>query len=332
MPRILRDTLLVGLFFGFLFAWSLSAPSRDFSSPVSFRVEQGVGFFDIARILTDEHLIRSRLAFRVYGFFSGTAHRLKPGVYVVREPHSVPSLISLLVKGPEAVNVTIVPGMTIKEIDARLASFSILPPGALVAFNTPASLHALRGDYPWLSSVSTLEGILSPDTYSFFPQSTPDTVVRRMLDAFAKKALTFFDAGDNLSRVVVLASLLEKEVPEYEDRRLVAGILLKRLSVGMPLQIDATVIYAVCGGKFLGCPPLREADFSFASPYNTYASSKMPPSAIGSPSADAIRAMLNPQGSAYWYYLSDPKTRRTIFSKTLDEHNANRARYILNKR
>lgn len=329
--RLFRDILVACILLGSFFIYLLSTPSRDIAAPVSFSVAPNSSFSDIGNLLYREHLIRSPFAFRVYGFFTGTAHLLRPGTYVLKEPISTPRLISLLVRGPEAVSFTIPPGMTLREIDDRLAALSILPSGALIAFDTPSSISLLRARFSWIPPITTLEGFLFPDTYLLFPSNSPEEVVSTLLRAFEKKALTFFKPDDSLLRVILLASLLEKEVPEYEDRRIVAGIIEKRLVARMPLQIDATVLYARCGGKFLGCAPLRVADYAFESPYNTYVVSKFPPAPISNPSTSAIRAALLPQRSAYWYYLSDPKTKRTVFSTTLDEHNNNRARYLLNK-
>ena len=99
----------------------------------------------------------------------------------------------------------------------------------------------------------------------------------------------------------------------------------------MPLQVDATIVYIKCQGQFLDCPPARDADYKADSPYNTYLYSGLPSGPISNPSAKTIEAAANPVKSDYWYYLSDPKTQKTIFSKTLDEHNKNRYKYLLSR-
>ncbi len=330
MFSFIRDAVIAGLFLGFLFFFLLQAPS---SAPrvAQVTIVPGAGFSDIADALLRDGFIRSSFAFRAYGFFSGMAHQLKPGTYIIRESLPAPRLFALFIKGPKEVSVTLFPGMTLAEIDARLASFSVIRSGALVAFSVSRAFHALDTKYPWLARASTLEGLLFPDTYSFLPLSDPAIVTKTFLDNFEKRVLTFLKTDDKFIQVLVMASLLEKEVPDYEERRIAAGIFEKRLVAGMPLQVDATVVYVRCGGKFLGCPPLREADYALASPYNTYVHLRLPPAPISNPGDSAIRAALSPQRSAYWYYLSDPKTKKTIFSKTLDEHNANRAKYLSSK-
>ena len=120
-------------------------------------------------------------------------------------------------------------------------------------------------------------------------------------------------------------------MPDQNDQEIVAGIILKRLAEGIPLDIDATVCYA----KLLGRPTstaqacsLSPLDFKIESPYNTYLYKGLPPGPIGNPGTSAITAALHPQSSPYLYYLSDPATGKTIFAKTLDEQNQNRVKYL----
>ncbi len=133
-------------------------------------------------------------------------------------------------------------------------------------------------------------------------------------------------------RLITIASYLEKEVPNNDDRRIVAGIIEKRLKIGMPVQIDATILYNKCLGRFSGCPLLVKSDFKKDSPYNTYTRLGLTPTPIANPSLDAIRAAIEKKDSGYWFYLSDPKTKKTIFSENLEKHNINRAKYLLNNK
>ena len=214
--------------------------------------------------------------------------------------------------------------MTIKEIDEKLSGSAVIRPGDLINFD----IGPLKNGYSWLEGAQSLEGFLLPDTYIFFLGSDPNSVVKKFLDNFELKALPLFKNSGNLLKIINLASLLEKEIPDYHEAQLAAGILMKRLAVGMPLQVDATLVYGKCLGKFLNCPSLQEKDYKLDSPYNTYLYGGLPKTPICNPGPEAIKAALNPQKSDYWYYLSDPKTKKTVFSKTLDEHNKNRAKYL----
>lgn len=120
-----------------------------------------------------------------------------------------------------------------------------------------------------------------------------------------------------------MASLVEKEVKTLEDKKLVSGVLWKRLENGMPLQVDATISY-ITGKKNA---KILIADTQIDSPYNTYKYRGLPLGPISNPGLDSIVAALYPQESSYWYYLSTPEGQ-TIFSRTLDEHNQARAKYL----
>lgn len=174
-----------------------------------------------------------------------------------------------------------------------------------------------------------LEGYLFPDTYEFFLDSSVEVVSAKLTENFNGKIKSLF--GENITeedirRFVIIASLIEAEVPHPEDRKIVAGIIEKRIALGMPLQIDATICYI----KGDPCLPITDDDKKIDSPYNTYLYGALPPGPIGNPGLDALEASKNPQTSPYLYYLSDPDTGVTIFASTLDEHNSNVVKYLGN--
>jgi len=219
------------------------------------------------------------------------------------------------------VTVSIFEGKNIIEIDSLLRNS-----GAM------ASDHSLLS----LSS-GPLEGYLFPDTYRFYASSTAQAIVDRFYDNFKAKAEPLLNKDiDHYQTNLILASLIEKEVPDYSDRKIVAGILKKRLAVGMPLQIDATICYAKIYRQTdvdsvnNSCYPITKSDKQINSRYNTYLYRGLPPSPISNPGLEAIQAVLEAESSPYWYYLSDPSTDKTIFSKTLEEHNHNRYLYLSN--
>lgn len=297
------------------------APASD------FKISSGDGVSKIASGLYANKLINSETVFKTYSFFSGLSLKFKPGVYKLDKSFSIPEIVKILISGPSQQEIRITPGMTVKEIDELLAKKGIVKEGEILNFNT----EQLKGDFPFLGNISFLEGFLFPDTYKFFPESDSKKVVSKILANFRDKVgaevggLQFLETGDNMDKLV-LASLLEKEIPDFEEKRVVAGILEKRLKSGMLLQVDAAVIYAKCG-KFNGCKIDRQ-DFKTDSLYNTYKYLGYPPTSISNPSLDSIKAALSPIKSEYWYYLSDPKTKKTIFSKTIDEHIQNSVKYL----
>lgn len=174
----------------------------------------------------------------------------------------------------------------------------------------------------------SLEGYLFPDTYEFFAPSELETVESKFEENFNQKVRTVMPERireEDLKEILTKASLVEKEVPESAERRVVVDIMTKRLKNNVPLQMDASICYFK---KESSCLPITQADKNTDSLFNTYRYRGLPPHPIGNPGVDAILAVMNPTETPYWFYLSDPETKNTVFSKTLDEHNNNIVKYL----
>lgn len=315
---------------------------------INFEVKPGDGINEIASNLKKENLLKSETVFWIDAVLSGRAQALKPGSYSLSSDFSVFKIVSTLARGPEDVSIIIAPGATVAEIDDELASAGVIQAGELKDFNldllgtgyawfkqlfakSPAGVLTKKPGSPKISANENnkLEGFLFPDTYYFSPNSNSRTVVGKFLDNFKEKTSAVLGKDDDLLKTITIASILEKETPDYKDKCVVAGILEKRLAINMPLQVDCSVAYASCSGKYLDCS-IDKADYKTDSPYNTYTNTGLPPGPISNPGIDSITAALNPQESTpFLYYLSDPKTGKTIFSKTLDEQSNNRNKYLL---
>lgn len=325
-----------GLFSGY-FLFSLK-PASESSFKKIIEIEKGDSFNQIVSKLAGGGLIKSQTVFKIYSILSGSAHLLKPGVYVLNPASSTPAIVHELVKSSrEEVEVLIQEGLTFSDIDYKLSSAGILPKGSLLTFN----IDKVKSDYEFLKTVSGLEGYLFPDTYKFFKNSEPAVVVRKFLDNFKIKIWPIIKNCQTIGKchnltphqTLTMASLIEREAPAVsysEDRRIISGILYRRLSLGMPLQVDATITYAKCSGSFLTCDKLivSKDDLFFESLYNTYLHLNLPPGPIANVGINAVETAINPKNSDYMYYLSEPKNNKIIFSKTLDEHNKNRVKYL----
>ena len=161
------------------------------------------------------------------------------------------------------------------------------------------------------------EGYLFPDTYFFTNKETPEEIINKMQDNFKVKA------GDVQKDILIMASIIEKEARKPEDRKIISGILWKRIKEGMPLQVDAVFDYLLDKES----SEITQADLKMDSPYNTYKHKGLPPTPICNPGLDAIEAAENPVDSKFWYYLSD-KTGVTHFARTFEEHKQNKFRYL----
>ncbi|MDO8466952.1 MAG: endolytic transglycosylase MltG [bacterium] len=263
------------------------APVNSAAAPQKFVVEKGDGMREIAAALEKDDLIKSPAAFVVYSVASGSAGKLKAGTYELSKAMNVFRIVDSLHAGPkEDISILVREGETLAEIEAKLVKAGIVKAKTL-------------SRYPGKS----LEGFLFPDTYRFFPNSPVDSVVKRFFTNFYNQAVPALkDSKRDFYETLIIASILEKEVPFHDDRKLVAGLLYKRLKIGMALQVDAAP--------------------------ETYDHPGLPKKPIANPGLDAIRAAANPQASEYLYYLSDPKTYKTIFSKDFDEHVQNKFKYL----
>lgn len=325
LTRHQKNLLAAGLLFaclaGAVWLWRSLRPALPpgtaglAAAPHEFVIAPGQGFRSIAAALKEQGIIRSAAGFQVYAVLTERSRQLKPGRYALNPADSGAAIAAQLAAGPQVdTAVTIPEGLNAAEIDALLAQAGVVKPGA----------------FKELVDEEKLEGRLFPDTYRFYFASSPQQVLDRFLENFDKRAAPLLAADPkDAERNLILASILEKEVPQLADRKIVAGLLLKRAVEGMALQADATLCYIKAerqpGAK---CYPVTAADKKIDSPYNTYLYPGLPPGAISNPGIEAIQAALEPESSPYWYYLSDPKTGDTIFAETLEEQTANRQKYL----
>ncbi|HEY4523516.1 MAG TPA: endolytic transglycosylase MltG [Candidatus Paceibacterota bacterium] len=280
-------------------------------SPKEVTIGRGDGLGEIATQLKGENLIQSNLVFQLFALVTLRAHLLKPGNYVFSRAISTPEIVRQLVLGGRDEVVVVIPeGFSAREIDMLLSKEGIIKKGELISI-------ALK---------KKLEGYLFPDTYLFYRGSEVNMVLIKFSETFKEKVEPLLGTEKNALETLILASLIEKEVPNSDDRKIVAGILLKRLASDWPLQVDASICYLKPGK----CYPLIPLDFKIDSPYNTYLYKGLPIAPIANPGIDAIIAVLHPEKSSYWFYLSDSKTGKTFFAKTLEEHNKNKTRVLLN--
>lgn len=217
------------------------------------------------------------------------------GVRLLVRPEPIPAVLK---------TVTVREGLTVRETDKLLADHGIIPLGSL-----PESL----------------EGYLFPDTYEFFVPQSPATVLKKFTDNFDRRVRSIVPDGADLKKILTVASLIEKEAHDSKDRRIISGIIWKRLEANIPLQIDSSICYLKFGG---GCLPINENDYKIDSPYNTYLYKGLPPGPIGNPGKDSIEASLYPEKSPYLFYVSNPKDQKTIFATNFEEHKRNIIKYL----
>jgi len=291
-----------------------------------FSVEKGQNLFQISENLEKEGLIKNRFIFDFYVLLKGDQRKLQAGKYELNPSMNVAKIAKKIILGETfKIKVTIPEGFTIEQIENEL-SLNWRRPGLrqFLAEEFKNEFNFLK-DAP---NKANLEGFLFPDTYFFEPDANDEEIVRKFLANFDKK-LTQDLRGEikeqkkTIFDIVTMASLIEKEVKTQEDKKLVSGILWKRLKNRIPLQVDATITYIT--GK--QTTRISKEETQLDSPYNTYKYLGLPIGPISNPGFDSILASIYPQNNDYWYYLSIPEGK-TIFSKTLEEHNIAKAKYL----
>lgn len=316
---------LVLLIFLFYSQRIISAPNSSDNTTTHIVVEPGQGSGDIANELRDAGLIKNRFVFILYLNLMKAGDKLQAGEYDIPRNLNMVQMTDLLKHGFVVEDkVTFPEGWTLVKMGERLESKGI------VTKNDFLAAAKKDYDYDFLKSKPAtvdLEGFLYPDTYIFEKDVTADEVVQKMLQNFDKKLTAEIRTKARTSElslyeIITLASIVEREVAKPEDRRLVASVFLNRLEIGMALESCATIQYITGDSK----KQFTYAETRIASPYNTYINRGLPPGPIGNPSIDSIRAVIEPQESNYLYFLSSDGT--TYFSKTFEEHEAKKAKYL----
>ncbi len=302
---------------------ALSGISR-WTRGVYVDIPHGASQRTIARLLDDNGVVRNRWVFEVL-CRSQKGRTLEAGEYFFDHPVTAFEVYDAIANGRVYVKEFVVPeGFTMFDIAALAESEGFLSRGEfLAAARDPSPIRDIAPDAP------TLEGFLFPATYEFPRHVTGKDLTAAMVKRFRQVwiALPAADAAAhrNMQDVVTLASLVERETPRPEERPHVAGVFENRLRIGQPLQCDPTVVYAMMlAGAYSG--KLEGGDLQFASPYNTYRNKGLPPGPIANPGEAALRAALDPPPTDDLYFVANTEGGH-FFSKTLEEHNRNVARY-----
>lgn len=317
------------------YKFAVHRPSQT-DREVTIEIGNGDSTLEVAGMLADEKAINSEFLFILYTFLNRKDTNIQAGTYTITAGTPLVELVAQLGHGTNDLKLTFLEGWRVEEI-ARFAS------ARLEKINYGEFVELARKD----------EGYLFPDTYFINKDAQEEEVIdllRNTFDHKTKEILTsenLAKAGLTKEQAVIFASMVEREVFDTEDRKKVAGILLKRWKEGMKLDVDATTQYAVAYTKLCpvtvetACAPtldtimefdwwpynLSSEDLSFDSPYNTRVNVGLPPAPISSFSLSSLEAVLSPEVTPYYFYLTDSKGT-THYSVTLDEHNQNITTYL----
>jgi UPF0755 protein len=286
-------------------------------------IPQGWGSSDIVKELKRQGLIKSGVAFHLMVIKEGLSNKLQAGDFRLSPSMNLFEISQALSHGTLDIWVVIPEGLRKEEI-GRLIKKEFLKQEADFDLEN------------FLEETQDLEGYLFPDTYLLPKEASASSIIRILRGTFEQKYNSLaVKTSLTKAQLVTLASLVEREAKEDEDRRLVAGILLKRLKKGWPLQVDATAQYIKanqqCQPLAKDCqwwPKIAAEDLKIDSLYNTYENRGLPPTPICNPGLASLQAAADPQETDYWFYLSDD-SGKIHYTETLEEHEENINKFIM---
>ncbi|MFA6973396.1 MAG: endolytic transglycosylase MltG [Parcubacteria group bacterium] len=323
---IIVAVLIGGLFY---FNHQVGFSHGSYAQNKIFKIVKGEGNSDVGKNLEKEGLISNQWYFYYYIRSHGLLNGIFPGEYLLNGNMTIPE-IAAVITNPKKVyeKVTFIEGWTAKQMADELSAHGFDGAAFLKLANNPpveiTSQFASLSDKP---KSATLEGYLFPDTYYLAKEATPDGILKKILNNTDAKVNTDImlaakDQKKSVFEILTMASIVEKEVQTDADREIAAGIFWNRIKIGQALQSDATLTYVLEDKDAAH----SGAQLALDSPYNSYKYKGLPPGPIANPGLVAIIATLHPQNTDFNYFLSDPATGKTIFSKTFAEHVANKAK------
>ena len=317
--------ILLGATAGFYVLYQIKTPVSKSEYAQEIIIEKGDSIKIIGQKLEQADLIRGCFYFETYVWLKNEKN-LQAGEYIFRPSMPISEIVESLACGKinrNDIKITIPEGFSVKQIDERLSQAGLIDQGDLINLKLSA--------ISYLPSAISFEGYLFPDTYIFSKKAAVEEIIQKMLDNFDKKITAEIQKeiarqDKNLEEIVNLASIVQQESTSSEEMAKIAGVFYNRLNIGMALQSDATINYITGKGKR---QPLLE-DTKIDSPYNTYKYKGLPPTPICNPGIEAIKAAIWPEQHDYFYFLH-PLSSPTVFSKTLEEHNINKAKWLNGK-
>ncbi len=307
--------ILLLLFFAAFIWWKngTSAADPKNHTPKIFTIQQGAGVRAISKDLKDQGLIKSPVAFFLLTKKLGIDQKIQAGDYRLFPSMDAGEIAKELTHGTLDIWITVPEGQRADEIAATLKE------------------KMPKYDPSWDGVLEQNEGFLFPDTYLFPKDADITTIVGIMTKNFDTKysGLNTSKSGLSKAELVTLASLIEREARHPQDRPLVASVIYNRLSLGMKLDLDASIQYAL-GNSKNWWPTLPDSGGNVlpGSAYNTYTHGGLPPTPISNPGLASLQAAANPATSDYLFYITD-KNGINHYAKTLDEQEANIQKYGL---
>lgn len=301
----------------------ITMPVGDSQDVVAFTIEPGESLDQINENLVQLGLLEHPLIFNYYLKKQHIDGQIQAGAYEVPKNVTMQQLAELLQNGTFDSSITVVEGLRQEVLETILGWYE----------SNGASVDTMAVSDDFMTLTEGKEGQLFPDTYILPRDSDVSELVTLMTEHSQETLHTLYDASDtalSYEEALVLASLVEREARTDDSRKMVADILERRLANNWPLEVDATVQYALGYDSLTNTwwtESLTEADLQIDSPYNTRANLGLPPTPICNPSVSSFEAVLNPTANDYWFYLTGTDGQM-YYAKNLEEHNSNIVNYL----
>lgn len=317
MKKLFLFIIFLGVVFSCGYFWwenGVSPVNSADKDEKAFTIRSGEGTREIADDLKSNGLIRDPVIFFLLIKKTGVDGKIQAGQFSLSPSMTAGEIIQKLQIGTFDTTITIPEGKRSAEI------------AEILKYNFP------QYSDNWPALLEAQEGYLFPDTYSFQKDSGIDSIIAKMKDNFEKKYTSIPDGRKNSltkEEIVIIASLIEREAKFDEDRPLVASVILNRYKIGMKLDLDATVQYALGYQPFQNTwwkKSLSSDDLKYDSPYNTYTNPGLPPGPISNPGQKSLSAVIHAPDTDYLFYFSD-KEGHNHYAATLEEHNKNISRF-----
>lgn len=278
----------------------------------------------VADVLKECGLIEYKPLFKFYCMISNASNKIAAGSYELSTDYDYRALVKKMNQYSGAavtVKVMFPEGFTMQQVFERLEENKVASVDDLMEAAKNFSYNYSFLDPADLGDANRLEGYLFPDTYEFYAFMEPSSAINKFLDNYGRRVTDEMEAqaancGKTMDEIIIIASLIEKEAGNNEERGKIASVIYNRLNAGMPLQIDATINYITGNNK------IADGDLEIDNPYNTYVNKGLPPGPISNPGLESIKAALNPENTGYYYYALDTATMTHKFSRTYEEHTA----------
>lgn len=329
MIKIIKRLILIGIL---LFSYSLFVLLESDKSKglKTFDIKSGIGVNEISYNFHKEGLIKNKFIFETYLWLLKSEEKVKAGRYIITEGTSIFDLTKIILKGPEEDQIAIIllEGWDRRLIAEELSSNNL---SESIFLDLSKVNTEYVSKFTFLESIpnnQSLEGYIFPDTYYINANTDENDFIVKTLNNFNNKVNEELreeikKQDKTIFEVITLASIIEREVPNDNDKKMIADIFLKRLNIGMALQSDATINFIT--GKGMAQPTY--ADLEIDSLYNTYIYNGLTPGPISNPGLSSIEAVVYPIFNDYYFFLTT-KEGEVIYSIDYDEHLRNKAKYL----